>query len=163
MTKATQNFRDVQAVGRTLQVQLPDSSAVQEAYIRACDISEAWLFHDVVRSWLYSVKLAQARSLSPDQELLAVAVLLHDLGLAQGGADDRRFEIVGADLGRDFAFRHGMDDRRSEVIWDSIALHTTASIAHFKGVNVACCQHGIACDYGGLGYKELSQTEIKSS
>ena len=48
------------------------------------------MFNHVVRSWVYSVGLAQARSLSPDQELLAVAVLLHDPSLAQDPAADRR-------------------------------------------------------------------------
>jgi hypothetical protein len=32
---------------------------------------------------------------NPDAELVAVSVLLHDLGLARGGAPDRRFEVVG--------------------------------------------------------------------
>ena len=159
MTSAIPNFRDILAAGRTLDLPLPDSRPVEDAYVRAGEASEPWLFNHVVRSWLYSVKLAQARSLSPDQELLAVAVLLHDLGLAQDFAADRRFEVVGADLGRDFAVQHDMGERRSEVVWDAIALHTTPSIGHFKGVDVACCQYGIACDYGGLGYQELSEKE----
>jgi UTP:GlnB (protein PII) uridylyltransferase len=41
---------------------------------------------------------------SPDDEVLAVAVLLHDLGLARGGGSDRRVEVVGAYAGRAFAF-----------------------------------------------------------
>src|SRR5881409_3362706 len=109
-----------------------------------------------MRSWLYGAKLAQRRGLAPDAELVAVAVLLHDVGLARGGAPDRRFEVVGADIGRAFALSHDMGERRAEVVWDSIALHTTPSIAQHKGADVACCQNGIACDYGGLGYQELS-------
>jgi len=159
VTNATPNFRDVRAVGRTLGLPLPDSRTVEDAYVRASEASEPWLFNHVVRSWLYSVRLAQARSLLPDKELLAVAVLLHDLGLAQDFAADRRFEVVGADLGRDFAIQYDMGERRSEVVWDAIALHTTPSIGHFKGVDVACCQYGIACDYGGLGYQELTDNE----
>lgn len=158
-TDATPAFRDVQAAGRTLGLRLPDSRAVADAYARAFEASEPWLFHHVVRSWLYGAALARARSLSPDQELLAVATLLHDLGLARDFAADRRFEVVGANLGRDFAVRHGMGERRSEVVWDAIALHTTPSIGHYKGVDVACCQAGVVCDYGGLGYDELSDME----
>src|SRR5439155_23168927 len=60
-----------------------------------------------------------------------------------------------------FALSHHMGERRAETIWDSIALHTTASIAQHKGVDVACCQHGIACDYGGVGYQELSDDNKK--
>lgn len=159
MTHATPNFKDALAAGRTISLQLPDSRTVEDAYVRACEASEPWLLNHVVRSWLYSARLAQAWSLSPDQELLAVAVLLHDLGLAQGGTADRRFEVLGADLGRDFAVEHNMGERRAEAVWDSIALHTTPSIGVFKSVEVACCQHGITCDYGGLGYQELSDKE----
>ena len=83
-------------------------------------------------------------------------------GLARGGAPDRRFEVVGADAGRAFALSHDMGERRAETIWDSIALHTTASIARHKGTDVACCQHGIACDYGGAGYQELSDDNKKA-
>jgi HD superfamily phosphodiesterase len=56
------------------------------------------LFQPVMRSWLYGAKLAQPRVL-PDAELVAVAVLLHDLGRAWWRSD-RRFEVVGADIGR---------------------------------------------------------------
>ncbi len=128
------SFSGALAVGRKLDLPLPDSPAVRDAYAHAEAESQPWLFNHVMRSWLYSAKLAQSRGLAPDAELVAVAVLLHDLGLARGGAPDRRFEVV----------------------WDSIALHTTPSIAQHKGADVACCQNGIACDYGGLGYQELS-------
>src|SRR2546426_3732670 len=37
-------------------------------------------------------------------------------------------------------------ERRAEAVWDSIALHTTPSIAQHKGTDVACCQNGIACE-----------------
>ena len=159
MTRAKPKFTEVLSIGRALNFQLPDSHIIQEAYARAGEACEAWLFNHVVRCWLYSVTLARARSLVPHHELLGVAALLHDLGLAQGGAADRRFEVVGADLGREFALRNGMDERQSGVVWDSIALHTTSSIAQFKSLDVSCCQSGIACDYGGLGYQELTDKE----
>jgi hypothetical protein len=54
---------------------------------------------------------------------------------------------------------HDMGERRAETVWDSIALHTTASIAQHKGTDAACCQSGIACDYGGVGYQQLSDDD----
>src|SRR2546428_13366323 len=152
-------FSDALVLGRALDLNLPDSRAVRDAFARAQAESLPWLFNHVVRSWLYGAKLAQRRRLAPDAELVAVAVLLHDLGLARGGAPDRRFEVVGADIGRALALSHDMGERRAEVVWDSIALHTTPSIAQHKGADVACCQHGIACDYGGIGYQELSDDD----
>src|SRR6201982_512337 len=150
------DFSKALAVGRELDLKLPDSRTVRDAYAEAETVSQPWLFNHVARSWLYGAKLTQHRGLAPDAELVAVAVLLHDLGLARGGAPDRRFEGVGADIGRAFALSHDIGERRAEAVWDSIALHTIASIAQHKGTEVACCQNGIACDYGGLGYQELS-------
>ena len=150
------SFSGALAVGGKLDLPLPDSPAVRDAYADAEAESQPWLFNHVMRSWLYSAKLAQSRGLAPDAELVAVAVLLHDLGLARGGTPDRRFEVVGADIGRAFAITHDMGERRAEAVWDSIALHTTPSLAQHKGTDVACCQNGIACDYGGLGYQHLS-------
>src|SRR5262245_28943943 len=155
------DLNEALAVGRALGLTLPDSHAVRESYAQAKAESSPWLFNHVARSWIYGAKLAQHRALNPDAELVAVAVLLHDLGLARGGAPDRRFEIVGADIGRVFALSHDMGERRAELVWDSIALHTTASIAQHKGTDAACCQNGIACDYGGVGYGQLSDDDKK--
>jgi hypothetical protein len=154
-------FSKALAVGRGLDLSLPDSRAVRDACAQAEAESPAWLFNHVMRSWLYGARLAQRRGLAPDAELVAVAVLLHDVGLARGGAPDRRFEVAGADIGRAFALARDMGERRAEAVWDSIALHTTPSIAQHKGADVACCQNGIACDYGGLGYHELSDDNKK--
>ena len=159
MSEPTNDFSGALAVGRELGLNLPDSRAVRDAYAQAQAESQPWLFNHVVRSWLYGAKLARHRALNPDAELVAVSVLLHDLGLARGGAPDRRFEVVGADIGRAFALSHDMGERRAEAVWDSIALHTTASIAQHKGTDAACCQSGIACDYGGVGYQQLSDDD----
>src|SRR6266550_6972841 len=155
------DFSKALAVGQELDLKLPDSRTVRDAYAEAETVSQPWLFNHVVRSWLYGAMLTQHRGLAPDAELVAVSVLLHDLGLARGGAPDRRFEVLGADLGRDFALSRNMGERRAETVWDSIALHTTASIAQHKGIDVACCQRGITCDYGGVGYQELSDDNKK--
>ncbi len=90
------DFSKALAVGRELDLKLPDSRTVRDAYAQAEAESQPWLFNHVVRSWLYGAKLTQHRGLAPDAELVAVSVLLHDLGLARGGAPDRRFEVRGS-------------------------------------------------------------------
>src|SRR5437773_11064832 len=114
-------FSGAVAAGRRLDLLLPDSRAVRDAYAQAEAESQPWLFNHVMRSWLYGAKLAQSRGLAPDAELVAVAVLLHDLGLARGGAPDRRFEVMGADIGRAFALSHDMGERRAEVVSVSLS------------------------------------------
>src|SRR5437016_3165164 len=138
------SFSGALAVGRELDLLLPDSPAVREAYAQAEAESRPWLFNHVMRSWLYGAKLAQRRGLAPDAELVAVAVLLHDIGLARGGAPDRRFEVVGADLGRAFALSHDMGERRAEVVWDSIALHTTPSMRFERQRRETCSEIGMS-------------------
>jgi hypothetical protein len=97
-------FSDALAVGRALDLTRPDSRAVRDAFARAQAESSPWLFNHVVRSWLYGAKLAHKRKLTPDAELVAVAVLLHDLGLAQGGTPDCRFALTAClcDIARNY-------------------------------------------------------------
>src|SRR3989442_6237733 len=102
------SFRGALAVGRELDLLLPDSPAVRDAYAQAEAESQPWLFNHVMRSWLYGAKLAQRRGLAPDAELVAVAVLLPDLRPARGGAPPRRFEGVGAGIRRALCPSHAI-------------------------------------------------------
>lgn len=52
------DFNDALAVGRALDLTLPDSHAVREAYAQAKAESSPWLFNHVARSWLFGAKLA---------------------------------------------------------------------------------------------------------
>src|SRR2546423_3398788 len=103
------------AVGRKLDLILPDSRAVRDAYAEADAESQPWLFNHVMRSWLYGAKLAQRRGLAPDAELVAVAVLLHDVGPARGGAPPCRLVVLGADISRALVLSPDMGGRPSEA------------------------------------------------
>src|SRR5258705_13933057 len=104
------SFSGALAVGRELDLLLPDSPAVRDAYAQAEAESQPWLFNHVMRSWLYGAKLAQRRRLAPDAELVAVAVVLHDFALARGGAPARRLEVVGACIVHAFALMYSIGE-----------------------------------------------------
>jgi len=106
-------------------------------------------------------KLALNRKLTPDAELVAVAALLHDLGLAQGGAPDRRFEVVGADAARVFALSHQMESTVPRQFGMQSRCTPPHRLGDSKGIDVACTGSGIGCDYGGFGYQELSEGDKK--
>jgi hypothetical protein len=151
---------EIAGLARTLDLKLPDSPLVKAAYEHAEEISDPWLFKHVVRSWLFAAALAQAQQLKHDAELLAASTLLHDIGLTAAFTGEVRFEVFGANAARDFVARHGVDTPGQRIIWDAIALHSTPSIAHFKEVEVACCQYGIGMDFGGLGIDQLDRSTV---
>ena len=74
----------------------------------------------------------------------------------------RRFEIEGADAARAFAREEGLDDRRAQLVWDTVALNSTPSIALHKETDVALCTAGSGLDYGGPQYDRIPPGEMKS-
>jgi hypothetical protein len=141
-------------------VQVPDSPLVARAIEYARANSEAYLFNHVMRSWLFAVTLAQLKQAAHDPEVLAVATLLHDLGLAKAFSGPLRFEVEGANAARAFARKEGIDDRRAQLIWDGVALNSTLSIALYKEAEVALCTAGIGLDWAGIGYDALTEAQM---
>jgi hypothetical protein len=113
-----------------------------------------------MRSWLFATSLAQLHQTPHDGEVLAVATLLHDLGLAEAFDGPLRFEVEGANAARKFAQSAGLDDRRCQLIWDGVALNSTPSIALYKEAEVSLSTAGIGLDWGGWGYDSLPQARI---
>jgi HD domain-containing protein len=123
--------------------------------------SEPYLFNHAVRSWLFAVRLGQLQGVPHDLEVVAVGTLLHDLGLTNSFTGPKRFEIEGADAARAFAHDQGLDDRRGQLIWDSVALNSTPSIGLYKEAEVALCTAGIGVEFG-FQYDRIPPNEMKS-
>ena len=139
-----------------------DTPLVNRAMDYARTQSEPYLFNHAVRSWLFAVRLGQLQGIAHDAEVVAVGSLLHDLGLTKGFAGPKRFEIEGADAARAFARDQGLDNRRVQLIWDTVALNSTPSIAFYKETEVALSTAGIALDFGGLQYDQIPPDEMRS-
>lgn len=141
-------------------VSVPDTPLISRAIEFAREKSEPYLFNHVMRSWLFAAIIAQRKQTVHDGEVLAVITILHDLGLAEGFDGPLRFEVEGANAARDFARNEGMDDRRTQLIWDGVALNSTVSIALYKEPEIALATMGIGLDWGGFGYEALTETEV---
>ena len=94
-------------------VLVPDTPLISRAIEYARQHSEPYLFNHVMRSWLFAVSIAEQRNVAHDGEVLAVATLLHDLGLAKAFDGPLRFEVEGASAARRFAQGEGVDRRRA--------------------------------------------------
>lgn len=136
-------------------IMVPDTPLVARAIEYARDHSEPYLFNHVMRSWLFAVILADLKQAPCDAEVLAVATVLHDLGLAKAFEGPLRFEVEGANAARAFARAEGFDERRSQLVWDSIALNSTPSICLYKEAEAAFCTQGVGVDWGGWGHASI--------
>lgn len=66
---------------------------------------------------------------------------------------DKRFEVDGANAARDFLGREApdWDGRKIQLVWDAIALHTTASRSVYKEAEVEAEVAATTCGHlGGL-------------
>ena len=138
----------------------PDSPVITRAIEYAREFSEPYLFNHVMRSWLFAESLAQLNRVERDAEVLAIATLLHDLGLSPEFDGPLRFEVETANAARSFAQRAGLDARRAQLVWDGAALNSTPSIALYKETEVRLCTLGIGLDWGGWGYESLTRQQI---
>lgn len=141
-------------------VLVPNTPAISRAIEFARARSEPYLFNHAMRSWLFASIIAQRMQTVHDGEVLAVATILHDVGLADEFNGPLRFEVEGANAARTFARDQDFDDRRAQLIWDTVALNSTPSIALHKEAEVALSTMGIGLDWGGWGYETLSETEV---
>jgi len=108
-----------------------------------------------MRSWLFAARIGQVKAADCDHEVVAVGTILHDVGLTPAVRGDARFEVNGANAARSFLKERGLSDRRAQLVWDLVALNSTASIALHKEPEVALGTMGIALDYGGFGFEAL--------
>jgi hypothetical protein len=139
-----------------------DTPLISRAMDLARAHSEPYLFNHAVRSWLFAVRLGQLQGIPHDPEVVAVGTLLHDLGLTESFTGPKRFEIEGADAARAFARGEGFDDRQVQLVWDTVALNSTPSIALYKEAEVALSTAGIGLDWGGFQYDRIPANEMKS-
>ena len=136
-------------------IHVPTTPIIDRAMEYARQKCEPYLFNHVVRSWLFAVRIGQVKNIEHDAEVVAVGTLLHDVTLNKDFAGPRRFEVEGADLVRSFATDLGFDRRRAQLIWDSVALNSTPSIALHKETEVALGTMGIGLDFGGFGLEAM--------
>jgi hypothetical protein len=130
------------------------------AYAR--QYTEPFLFNHVMRSWLFAAAPAEVDRVPHDAEVQAIGTLLHDLGLSYTFNGPLRFEVEGANAARDFASGIGIEGRRAQLIWDSVALNSTPSLALYKEPQVALCSAGTVLDWSGQGAEKLTGDQVGS-
>lgn len=135
---------------------IPDSEICQKATQLVAAVSPAFLCNHCLRTFVFGDLLGQRDGLKCDRELLYLGAVMHDLGLTDRFDGEQRFEVDGADAARAFVLEHGLSDKKAEVVWDAVALHTSSSIASRKQPEIALVTLGAAADVFGVRIADIS-------
>jgi hypothetical protein len=134
----------------------PDSELARKAAGLAEHAHSEVLLNHVHRAWWFAEFIGKKRKMKYDRELVYIASLLHNLGLSEEHAADKRFEVDGADAASKFLHTHDYPKAKTDIVWDAIALHTTADIADRREPEVALVHFGAYVDVLGFRVDEIS-------
>lgn len=139
-------------------INIPDSALATQATELLLEHGTSFIYNHSMRVFLFSSLNGKRRNLKYDAELLYISSVFHDLGLTPHySSPDKRFEVDGANAARDFLKSHNVPKEALQLVWDTIALHTTIGIAEYKEPEVALMYSGVGLDVMGEGYENLSK------
>ncbi|MEM5338038.1 HD domain-containing protein [Paraburkholderia azotifigens] len=134
----------------------PDSELARKAAALVEQAHSTPFVNHVHRTWWFAEFIGKKRQMKYDRELVYLASLLHDLGLSEDHAADKRFEVDGADAASRFLHAHDYPQGKVDIVWDAIALHASSDIADRKAPEVALVHFGAHVDVLGLRMDEIS-------
>jgi hypothetical protein len=134
-------------------IRIPRTPTALKAIAFGREVMPDVLFHHVLRTYVFGALQIRA---DLDEELAFLGCLLHDLGLLRPyWTPAERFEVDGADAARRHLEEQGVADDRIGVVWDAVALHTSAGIALRKRPEIAIVALGSGLDFAGVGLDAL--------
>lgn len=141
-------------------IAIPDSTLARDITQLVRDTETDLLYHHSRRVFLFGALSGNAKGLAYDPELLYAGAMFHDMGLmpAHASASDR-FEVDGANAARDFLRSRGIDEAQIDIVWASIALHTTPGIPQYMKPEIALVTAGVEMDVLGLGFGVVSTVD----
>lgn len=140
------------------EITIPDSKMVQDAQDIVHEYGNELIWNHSNRVYLFGAIKGLQDEVSFDYELLYVSALFHDLGLTPTySSPEKRFEVDGANAAREFLSAYNLNNEKTQLVWDSIALHTTIGVAEYKESNVALLYHGVEMDVMGDNFDQFSE------
>ena len=138
-------------------ITIPDTALVRDATARVRDATDDSLFNHCRRVFLLGSLKAARRGLHVDVELAYVGAMFHDLGLTPSyRTTDRRFELDGAEVAREFLLDHGRSPEEALRVWLAIALHTTPQVPLHLAPEVAVVTLDVETDVLSFDLDEIS-------
>jgi hypothetical protein len=143
-------------------VEIPETATVAEATRFIRETASPLIYHHSRRVFLFSQIHAHRLGVTPDPELVYLAAMFHDTGLlSRFSSSKQRFEVDGADQGREFLLDRGFSTRAADIVWTAIALHTTPGIPDHMGPEIATMYSGVLTDVLGFGLAGLDDDRVE--
>lgn len=141
----------------------PDTDIARAAAALVEQVHSKALLNHVHRTWWFAEFIGRRRMLKHDRELVYLASLLHDLGLSEKYAADKRFEVDGANAAASFLRLHDYQESKVNIVWDAIAFHSISDIADSREPEVALVHFGAHVDVMGLRIDEIPPALIEDT
>lgn len=137
---------------------LPAGSTARCALRWSAECSPPWLHAHVLRTYCWARLLGEAAGLEPEDELLFVASMLHDLGLTDRYPPDlgECFAFAGARHARKLLVAQGLPAQWAARVADAIALHLEVQVPLRQGVESKLLHDGAGLDVLGLGRRRIT-------
>lgn len=141
-------------------IDIPDSKLCREITELAHDTQSDMLFNHSSRVYYFGALAGVRRNLNFDRELLYAGAMFHDSGvLPEFRSNTERFEVDGANAARDFLKARGISPGDIELVWLSIALHTSRGIPEHLHPIIALINAGVVMDVVGIGYDAFAPAQ----
>lgn len=141
-------------------IAIPDSRLCREITELARDTQPAMLFNHSSRVYAFAALAGVRRELNFDRELLYAGAMFHDAGvLPRFASQTERFEVDGANAAADFLKARGLSPSDIELVWLSIALHTSRGIPNHLHPVIALVTAGVVMDVVGVGYDDFAAAD----
>ncbi len=135
---------------------IPDSRLCRDITELARDTQSDMLFNHASRVYYFGALAGVRRELNFDRELLYAGAMFHDSGLLpEFRSETERFEVDGANAARGFLQARGVPAADIELVWLSIALHTSRGIPGHLHPVIALVTAGVVMDVVGVGYDDF--------
>jgi len=144
----------------TLDLRTPDSRLAAEADELLRTSSPTFLTNHCVRSYAWSVALAEHDHVRFDAELLYVAALLHDLGLVHRFDTGSCFEEDSARAATALVAGAGWPSERREALAEAIRLHVAIAVALEDGPEAYLLWHATGLDVTGHRHGDVPHSFI---
>lgn len=143
------------------EMSIPDSDLAGKATRLVQELSPQFLYHHCLRTFAFADLIGRQQEMRYDRELLYLSAIMHDLGLTERFDGHQRYEVDGADAAKSFLIENHVPERKAELVWDAIALHTSVGIASRKQPEVALVQVGASMDVGGFRLSDLPREVVE--